>query len=1662
MSKVLSIYNDWAFYELVLPSAINSEYSFLLDAGLFHLSKNELLQFECVHGIWHFNMSHKISPISAKADDTAIVSLHGRFRYTTSDGEDLTILAEDKDSPLSVYSKHVLVPNRDITIGLDTDNTIRYRYPVEKTENSFVSRHHCILRYDGTNAYLEDHSSNGTYVNNIRVNGTMPLQFGDSVRIFALNIIYLGNILAVNAPPGMSSDLIEITPSERELLVAKGFKDGSSSKSLFYRAPRIVPRISTETVVIDPPPTPRETPNVPLFMQIGPAMTMTIPMLLGSGLSIVASRMSGAANPALMMTGIVTALASAVIGTFWAIINMRFNKKQIVQGEERRYDKYGRYLIDKQDQIEELYHINSSAFRERYVSADVIADYNEANEKLWSRNFNHSDVLTYRLGTGIIPFPAKIEIPNLKFSMIDDALAEKPQVIKDRFSTMRDVPVCVDLKDKSLIGIIGETNSWAQVIKTLIVQIAGNNSYTDVKIAFVYDAANTPNAKGWDFVRWLPHTWSEDKSIRFYATNKNEAGEVFYSLGQTMRARSEDEKSTRKPYYILFVLNKELLEGELLAKYISDTSDAIGLSTVIATERYESLPNNCEFIIENNRDFSGIYSTIDEHAEQLPIEFDYISDEKLLAFAKRLANIEVDEVENGGEIPASISFFEMHGISRPGDLNASERWRKAKTAETMKALIGAKNGQAPCYLDIHERYHGPHGLVAGTTGSGKSETLQTYMLSLAINYSPDDIGFFIIDYKGGGMANLFEGLPHIIGAISNLSGNQVKRAMVSIKSENKRRQRLFSDHGVNNINAYTSLYKNGDAKEPIPHMFIIIDEFAELKREEPDFMRELVSVAQVGRSLGVHLILATQKPAGTVDDNIWSNSKFRLCLRVQDRQDSMDMLHRPDAAYLTQAGRGFLQVGNDELFELFQSGYSGATYDESVGDRKLTVAQMLDPIGKVDLAGNHFKIQYQETVLNQWIAALYKAVCQTIDKFSEDHRADDALLFDDAFLNGIYDHIADQGKDYKRSQYNDVRLRDFVKLVDSIKDFKGEDPVEVIRTAASKQGVKLPEIKSKTQLEAVKEYLAQVAQMEGYTRQISLWMPLLPVSMLLTDIEGYREYELRDRASEAQGSQWTLSAVIGKGDDPENQSQMPISIDFANNGHHAVCGTISTGKSTFLQTAIFSLVSRYSSDELNLYIIDFSAKLLGVFSECDHVGGIMTDAEEDQEKISKFFTLMTSIVNERKNLLAGSNFRDYVEHSGKTLPAIVIVIDNYASFTDKTDERYDDILRQLAKDGISYGIFLLFTAAGFGTSEIPTRMADNFRTTLCLEMSDIYQYSDVMRVVKVPVMPESNVKGRGLVYYGDRIIEFQTALACEGESAFERNETIRKRIEVINQYNKGKPARRIPIIPEKPSWDGYVLQEDYTNLINSPALLPNGYDAETASYSSLDLTSLLTYVVSGSKKSGKSTYMKTLIRSCMDKQSEVCIIEIGSSEFQQIAADTGCRYITTGQEIFDFAKNVLLVEAGKRAQQKTEGLNKRLDDEDFFEIMRPYQRYCVFIPNTEEFLKKLYNRESEAYQALSVYETLVGEKGYHYNFYFFVEVDDAQVADVLGYKFMQSFKDNGRGIRFGGRYLSQKLFTYANVPYKIQGNPLKAGIGVVPCDDETARMEQIVVPNYKG
>ena len=335
------------------------------------------------------------------------------------------------------------------------------------------------------------------------------------------------------------------------------------------------------------------------------------------------------------------------------------------------------------------------------------------------------------------------------------------------------------------------------------------------------------------------------------------------------------------------------------------------------------VPVGCTCMIAMQSENKGQLVNIADKDIQVPFVCEPISEEDSRLMVQLLAPVYTEEISLEGGLTKNISLFEMMNIFMPEDIDLETRWGASQVYKTMAAPIGVTKNGIVC-LDLHDKAHGPHGLVAGTTGSGKSEILQTYILSVATLFHPYEVSFVIIDFKGGGMVNQFKELPHLLGAITNIDGKQIDRSLKSIKAELQKRQRLFAEADVNHIDKYIKKYKAGEVKTPIHHLVLIVDEFAELKAEQPDFMKELISAARIGRSLGVHLILATQKPSGQVDEQIWSNSRFKLCLKVQSVEDSNEVLKSPLAAEIKEPGRAYLQVGNNEVFELFQSAYSGA------------------------------------------------------------------------------------------------------------------------------------------------------------------------------------------------------------------------------------------------------------------------------------------------------------------------------------------------------------------------------------------------------------------------------------------------------------------------------------------------------------------------------------------------------------------------------------------------------------------------------------------------------------------------------------------------------------------------------------------------------------------
>lgn len=1650
MSVVLSVCGENAYKEFVLPAASNIRTTLVIRRDVFGLEENLELFAENEDGTWYLSDDNDPRLEDPRQRPRRVLANGDYYLYRVSGRTVLFVMVSVSDQRFSSYRRYRL-PSEGVQIGTGPECALQYSFVTGNAE--YISRCHARITLTDGGMVLTDTSHNGVFVNSARVREPVRLKFGDRIDIWGLNLVALDSVLAVRANPALRIDQSRLVPGD---LPARPLQQPEQTER-YHRSPRRIAKLAAGAVAIEPPPAPEQEKNAPLIMTIGPALTMTLPMLAGSSLAVFGASTGGA----YMYTGIVTAVLSGLIGAVWAAANLLYGRKSRREHEAQRFNAYSEYLIRRAADIRRDYEENTRLLLETYPSARQCIANGCQGKHLWERNAAHEDFLRFRLGLGDLPFQETIQVPAEKFELYPDTLRDKPRLIRDNFQTLHQVPVCVDLEQERLIGLVGgpDLAGARGVLYNLLAQIAVQNCYTDVKLAFLYQENQGDDTEKWACCRWLPHVWSEGRKSRYVAANAAEASDVLYELAAVLRTRSEQagkagDKVRFRPWYVVVIEDPAVLENEPIAKYLLDPARNLGVTAVFLADRVEDLPNACDCILRNDAEYSGIYHAREADMESGRLQLETCDARSLETLARALCRVEVSEMEVGGEIPNSVTFLDMYGVARPEELNAPERWKRNRTYENMRALIGQKAGGQPCYLDVHEKYHGPHGLVAGTTGSGKSETLQTYLLSLCLNFSPYDVGLFLIDYKGGGMANLFDGMPHMLGAISNLSGRQIQRAMVSIKSENLRRQRIFNENGVNNINLYTTLYKNGEATQPVPHLFIVIDEFAELKREQPEFMRELISVAQVGRSLGVHLILATQKPSGTVDDNIWSNAKFRLCLRVQDKQDSMDMLHRPDAAYLTQAGRGFLQVGSDEVFEQFQSGWSGAAYDEASAGAKQVLARMLTNPGKTALTGSYLKRRRKEESQAAWLGTLselasqVRAACPGEDREAEDTR-----------LDLLYGKLADRGIDFPRSDSSDRALKVLLALSAEADDasIRAEARGSWMARTAAARGLRLPEKKETTQLDAMVEYLARTAREQGYRPLPKLWQEPLPEQLLLEQLAGWKQQTFIGGRWPAHGRKWELAAMIGLADDPGNQKQLPVGINFTRGGHYALLGAASTGKSTFVQTLLYSLVERFSPEYLNIYVLDFSSRMTQPFAGAPQVGGILF--EDDVSRVGKLFYLMRTLLAERKALFRGGDYEQYVTTNGVACPAVVLVIDNVANFREKTQEAFDDELIRLARQGASYGIYLFLTAGGFSISEIPGRLGDQLRSSLCLELSDIYQYGDALRLPQPKVLPEQDVHGRGLTVVDGAVLEYQTALALPAADAYARAEKIEARCKAMAETWQGSPARPIPFIPEKPQWQDLMDRPETAALLADDRHLPIGYDYETAGIYSVDLRFTYCYTVAGRGRSGKTNLLKLFLRMANARGMRLTVIETEGAALQGEAAALGAEYCRTLEEIVAFVRDLGPTFRDRHVIQR-ELRACGTEEDDIYTRMTREKPWLVVVADLAAFVERVTRQDARDLRLDGSLLNLIG-KGFLHNIYFVGALDQNDRSRVAGTPLFEEFVKDGNGIHLGGSVSSQQLFDFSGMPFALQGKPEKPGVGLVPPrDGEPYR--RVILPQVKG
>lgn len=1048
---------------------------------------------------------------------------------------------------------------------------------------------------------------------------------------------------------------------------------------------------------------------------------------------------------------------------------MGMTEKERKDYEKLRDEKYHEYLTHIENEILEETRKEKAILTETYPSLTNTLKFSTDKTRLWERRKYDEDFLSVRLGSGEIPMIAEKVYQPKKFELEVDELLDEMYKVAEKPSTLTDVPIMMNLKSDFVTSLVGDHSRAIRLVGNLIAQLALTHAYDEIKVMVLCSAEE---AEELSFVKYLPHNWNNEYDTRFFATSKADAQQLSKYLNNEFDGVFDDDNANKKkealknkPSYIVFALNKELYESIGLLKDAVQCSEYSGISVITA---FEGSPKECSKLIslwQGNRLIDLKQAGVDDLLFILDVAEKEVLEASMRNVMKTKLRLDMD---SQFALPTMLTFLELYRAGKVEYLNPLRKWKDNNPVKSLAAPIGVDVDGNVFTLDLHEKRQGPHGLIAGGTGSGKSEFIITYILSMAVSYSPDEVAFILIDYKGGGLADAFVDpkrgihLPHVVGTITNLDGAAINRSLMSINSELKRRQSVFkkakseTNEGTMDIYDYQRLYRNKKVSEPMPHLFIISDEFAELKKQQPEFMDELISTARIGRSLGVHLILATQKPSGVVNDQIWSNTKFRVCLKVADKGDSMEMLKRPEAAEIKNTGRFYLQVGYNDFFAMGQSAWCGADY-----------------------------IPQDEVVVQE----------------------DDSVQF--------VDNVGQIVLNARRKQ-------------------------EVAQKSGEKQIV------------SIVKYLSDLSKRENIVPR-SLWCEPLPMSIDYEKLE--QEHPIDENG---------ITALIGMVDSPETQSQFPYMLDMLSFHHMLLCGGSGTGKSNIIRTMLYSLISRYSADDVNYYILDMSGGALIGFAKGPHCGAYLT--ENNEADFDRLLSLIKEVVTERKKLFADSgvtNFESY-RQTGNKLPLILLVFDNYTNINNfRRGSMYYTNMCDYMKECSAYGIRFVISCNHLNEVHSKTRQEIDYR--IALQCKDRYEYSDVLDLrCNIATV---QTKGRGACIVNEKVYEFHAAMVDAELSVQEQTAKLKERVGAFTEkYGNSTYIRELPIA------EGNEKYEVFCNRFTD-GRIPLGYSLKEMKPVGVPLHQLHSMSLYFGNNRGIKPVFSNLIHACILNKIDLIIVK---------------------------------------------------------------------------------------------------------------------------------------------------------------------------------------------
>jgi S-DNA-T family DNA segregation ATPase FtsK/SpoIIIE len=559
--------------------------------------------------------------------------------------------------------------------------------------------------------------------------------------------------------------------------------------------------------------------------------------------------------------------------------------------------------------------------RARYPDLPTIVDIAQRRgPRTWERRQGDEDFLQLVVGPGEVAWPSTPP-PDAHPDLTGALTALGPN---------RHAPVVLDAA--GLVGIVGPRRAIVPLARALVVQAASLHGPADLRIGVL---TSTSAARDWDWAAWLPHTiGAHGDSTRVVAHG---SGAVDDLLAAEDGAHQSDDPID---WWVVDGDDESLARGGAVRALLSGRRGGAVAGIVLAPNS-DRLPAACRTIVEISANgFEARIMRLDVHEAARRASPAGLTIETATLTARRLARLEdPDTGAAGRRLPAHAALVDLLELAVVDACAVQARWATRGTVASLPVPIGLDDNGT---FEIDLVHDGPHALVAGTTGSGKSELLRSLVAALAATFDTETCSLVLVDFKGGAAFDKLASLPHVVGMITDLDERLAARALRCLDAELRRREKMLREAAVSDLRQYVRARRHDPTLEPLPRLVVVIDEFATLVAELPDFVDSLVDIAQRGRSLGVHLVLATQRPAGVLKDSIRTNTNLRISLRVVDVSDSRDVIGVDTAAHLSRSlpGRAYARVGPSELVA-FQAAHVSGTTTARV--RQRVVAEPWEP-----------------------------------------------------------------------------------------------------------------------------------------------------------------------------------------------------------------------------------------------------------------------------------------------------------------------------------------------------------------------------------------------------------------------------------------------------------------------------------------------------------------------------------------------------------------------------------------------------------------------------------------------------------------------------------------------------------------------------------------------